>query len=99
MLSIRQSFPRQNFEITNSQKFYPTRIFRYIVYPLNEAKYELQCSVLPDLDKSITLLRPHHFELLYFKNYHYDAIVSIESGKVCLITHLHYQAITVNSLT
>jgi len=30
-LSIRQSFPRQNFEITNSPKFYPTRILYYMV--------------------------------------------------------------------
>jgi len=29
--SIRQSFPRQNFEITNSPKFFPARILRYTV--------------------------------------------------------------------
>jgi len=31
MLSICQSFPCQNFEITNSHKFYPTRILCYTV--------------------------------------------------------------------
>jgi len=30
--SIRQSFPRQNFEITNSPKFFPARILHYTVY-------------------------------------------------------------------
>jgi len=29
--SIRQIFPRQNFEITNSPKFFPARILRYTV--------------------------------------------------------------------
>jgi len=30
--SIYQSFPHQNFEITNSPKFFPTRILHYMVY-------------------------------------------------------------------
>ena len=54
------------------------------IHPLDEAKYELQYPVLPDLDEFVTLLRPQHFELLYYENYHYDTIVSIDSGKVCL---------------
>ena len=56
-----------------------------VIHPLNESKYELRYPVLPDLDKSIALLKPDHFELLYYENCHYDAIVSIGSGKVCLI--------------
>jgi len=32
MSSICQSFPFQNFEITNSPKFYPARILRYTVF-------------------------------------------------------------------
>ena len=55
-----------------------------VIHPLNESKYELRYPVLPDLDKSIALLKPDHFELLYYENCHYDAIVSIGSGKVCL---------------
>lgn len=55
-----------------------------VIHPLNESKYELRYPVLPDLDRSVVLMKPDHFELLYYENYHYDAIVSIESGKVCL---------------
>ena len=54
-----------------------------VIHPLDEAKYELRYPVLPDLDGSVTLLRPRHFELYYEKS-HYDAVVSIDSGKVCL---------------
>ena len=54
-----------------------------VIHPLSELKWELRYPVLPDLDKSIPLLRPDHFEL-YYQSYHYNAIVSTESGKVCL---------------
>ena len=26
---------------------------------------------------------PDHFELMYFENHHYDAVVSFTTGKVC----------------
>ena len=35
----------------------------------------------PDID-AVTLLKPSHFELLYHKNLHYDAVVAVHSGKV-----------------
>ena len=41
----------------------------------------VKCPVLPELDDSITLTRPTHFELLY-SNSHYDAIASTTTGTV-----------------
>ncbi|XP_065893597.1 uncharacterized protein [Dysidea avara] len=54
-----------------------------VIHSLSESKWDLQYPVLPELDKSICLLKPNHFELLYYENSHYDAIVSCISGKVC----------------
>jgi len=36
---------------------------------------------IPEMDS--TLLRPQHFELLYHTNYHYDTIVSVDTGRAC----------------
>lgn len=71
-----------NFFAINSQSVNNSRW--NVIHPLSESKWELRYPVLPDLDESIPLQRPDHFELLYYENCHYDAIVSIESGKVCL---------------
>ena len=38
---------------------------------------------LPDVDYSITLLKPGHFELFYHENSHYDAVMSAATSKVC----------------
>lgn len=43
----------------------------------------VKCPPLPLMDEDITLLKPTHFELLYFHNSHYDAIVSVSTGQVC----------------
>ena len=43
----------------------------------------LRFPVLPDVDASIALMMPDHFELMYFENHHYDAFVSFTTGKVC----------------
>jgi len=60
--------------------------FWSVIHPLSESKWLLHYPELPELDESIPLLRPKHFELLYYESCHYDAIVSNESGEVCLNT-------------
>ena len=35
----------------------------------------------PDIDGA-TLLNPSHFELLYYENFHYDAVVAADNGRV-----------------
>ena len=57
-----------------------------VTHPLSESKWLLNYPELPEIDQSIPLLRPKHFELLYYENCHYDAIVSCESGEVCIST-------------
>ena len=38
----------------------------------------------PDIPEGVTLQMPMHFELLYYNSLHYNAIVSKDTGKVCL---------------
>ena len=38
----------------------------------------------PDIPKDVTLQKPTHFELLYYDSMHYNATVSIHTGKACL---------------
>ena len=38
---------------------------------------------LSDVDDSITLLKPDHFELFYHENSHYDVVMSDVTDKVC----------------
>ena len=38
---------------------------------------------LPDVDNSINLLKPDHFELFYHENSHYDVVLSAVNNKVC----------------
>ena len=38
----------------------------------------------PDIPEAVTLQKPMHFELLCYDSFHYNAIVSIDTGKVCL---------------
>jgi len=52
-----------------------------VVHPLQNPS--LKFPYIPEMDEC-TLLRPEHFELLYHTNYHYDAIVSVETGRVCV---------------
>ena len=42
----------------------------------------LRLPVLPPPDSCLTRLKPTHFELLYYENCHYDAIVSATTGRV-----------------
>ena len=37
---------------------------------------------IPEVD--VMLLKPNHFELFYYENTHYDAIVSAHTAKVCI---------------
>lgn len=56
-----------------------------VVKPLTDKQQRpiVKCPILPELDEDITLMKPTHFELLYFPNSHYDAIVSATTGGVC----------------
>ena len=51
-----------------------------VIYPLSNPT--LKYPDFPDMEEP-TLLRPPHFELLYHTNLHYDAIVSVDTGRVC----------------
>ena len=53
-----------------------------VVKPFFSNQCSLKLPVFPQPDDSITPLRPSHFELFYYDNCHYDAIVSITTGKV-----------------
>ena len=56
-----------------------------VMKPLTDKQQRptVKCPPLPLMDEDITLLKPTHFELLYFHNSHYDAIVSVSTGQVC----------------
>ena len=53
-----------------------------VVKPFFNKECPLKLPVFPQPDDSIILLRPTHFELFYYENCHYDAIVSTTTGKV-----------------
>ena len=55
---------------------------RNVVKPFFNKECPLKLPAFPQSDNSITLLRPTHFELYYYENCHYDAIVSTTTGKV-----------------
>ena len=57
-----------------------------VVKPLTDKQQRptVKCPPLPLMDENVTLRKPTHFELLYFHNSHYDAIVSVSTGKVCV---------------
>jgi hypothetical protein len=56
----------------------------------------LKLPVFPQPNDSTTLLRPTHFELFYYDNCHYDAIVSTTTGEVTLsISHSDLLDLTV----
>ena len=46
-------------------------------------KCNLKFPELPDVDDSITLLKPDHFELMYYDNLHYDVVMSAVTNNVC----------------
>ena len=50
----------------------------------------LRLPVLPPPDSCLTRLKPTHFELLYYENCHYDAIVSATTGRVPASPHLSH---------
>ena len=50
-----------------------------VIHPLTNPLINYPC--FPDIDGA-TLLKPSHFELLYYENSHYDAVVALDSGRV-----------------
>lgn len=55
----------------------------HVVKPFfNDKESPLKIPAFPQPNDNTTLLRPTHFELFYYDNSHYDAIVSILTGKV-----------------
>ena len=53
-----------------------------VIHPLNNSS--IRYPTFPDVDIDETsFLRPSHFELLYYQNYHYDAVVAMDTGTVC----------------
>jgi len=52
-----------------------------VIHPLNNTS--IRYPDFPDVDvEEDNFLRPSHFELLYYHNYHYDAVVAVETGRV-----------------
>ena len=49
------------------------------MHPLTNSLIHYPC--FPDID-GVSLLKPSHFELLYYENSHYDAVVAVDSGRV-----------------
>lgn len=57
----------------------------HVVKPFStDRECPLTKPAFPQPNDSTTLLRPTHFELLYYVNCHYDAIVSTTTGKVSM---------------
>jgi len=50
------------------------------VHPLNNPA--LKYPFIPEME-GCPLLRPQHFELMYYTNSHYDVIVSVDTERVC----------------
>ena len=50
-----------------------------VIHPLNNSLLRYPC--FPDID-GVALLKPSHFALLYYGNFHYDAVVAADSGRV-----------------
>lgn len=55
-----------------------------VVQPFSSTKKALKLPVFPEISEHISLQMPTHFELLYYDSLHYDAIVSEDTGKVCV---------------
>ena len=55
-----------------------------VVHPYKISKHVLRIPEFPDIPEGVTLQKPTYFELLYYDSLHYNAIVSIDTGKVCL---------------
>ena len=53
-----------------------------VVKPFFNGECPLKLPAFPQPNDSITLLMPTHFELFYYDDCHYDAIVSTTTGKV-----------------
>lgn len=56
----------------------------YVVQPFNSTKKTLKLPVFPDISETISLQMLTLFELFYYDSLHYDAIVSEDTGKVCM---------------
>lgn len=54
-----------------------------VIKPLKCETQEIRLPTLPELDGKTSLLKPDHFELFYHESSHYDAVVSVTTGKVC----------------
>ena len=50
-----------------------------VIHPLTNSLIYYPC--YPDIDEA-TPLKPSRFELLYYENLHYDAVVAVDSGRV-----------------
>ena len=64
-----------------------------VIQPYKSSKHMLRMSEFPDIPEGVTLQMPTHFELLYYDSLHYNAIVSKDTGRVCLdhpqLTNIH----------
>lgn len=61
-----------------SGKEFKWNVIKPLKYP------HLRYPELPEVDATLQLLKPNHFEIFYYENVHYDAIVSADTAKVCL---------------
>ena len=53
-----------------------------VIHPLNNLS--IRYPVFPDVNIDETsFIRPSHFELLYYQNYHHDAVVKMDTETVC----------------
>ena len=52
-----------------------------VIHPLNNSSIHYPAFPYVDIDET-NYLRPSHFELLYYQNYHYDAVVAMDTGSV-----------------
>ena len=52
-----------------------------VIHPLNNSSIHYPAFPYVDIDET-NYLRPSHFELLYYQNYHYDAVVAMDTGCV-----------------
>ena len=52
-----------------------------VIHPLHNSS--IRYPAFPDVDIDETnYLRPSHFELLYYQNYHYDTAVAMDTGSI-----------------
>ena len=68
-----------------------------VVHPYKSSKHVLRMPEFPDIPEGVALQKPTHFELLYYDSLHYNAIVSVDTGRVCLdhpqLTNIHSEVV------